>query len=64
MALAYTPPSYDPHRETTIGTVQPTAPHYSLLLKIDPDNYPKVIGDLAESWTISQDHKTYTFKNS
>ena len=62
MALAYTPPSYDPHRETTIGTVQPTAPHYSLLLKIDPDNYPKVIGDLAESWTISQDHKTYTFK--
>ena len=62
MALAYTPPSFDPHRETTIGTVQPTAPHYSLLLKIDPDHYPKVIGDLAESWTISQDQKTYTFK--
>jgi peptide/nickel transport system substrate-binding protein len=62
MALAYTPPSYDAHRETTIGTVQPTAPHYSLLLKIDPDHYPKAIGDLAESWTISQDQRTYTFK--
>ena len=62
MALAYTPPSYDAHRETTIGTVQPLLPHYSLLLKIDPDHYPKVIGDLAESWTVSQDQKTYTFK--
>ena len=62
MALSLNPPSYDAHRESTIGTVQPVWPHYSLLLKIDPENYPKVIGDLAEGWTISKDQKTYTFK--
>ena len=33
--------------------IHPVSPHYSLLLKFDPDNYPKVVGDLAESWTVS-----------
>jgi peptide/nickel transport system substrate-binding protein len=62
LGLAYDPPTYDAHRESTIGTVQPALPHYSLLVKVDPDNYPKIIGDLAETWTLSGDHKTYTFK--
>ena len=52
----------DGHQESTYGCVQPIAPFYSLLLKWDEDNYPKIVGDLAESWTISPDHKTYTFK--
>jgi len=30
--------------------------------QIDTPNYPKVIGDLAESWTVADDAKTYTFK--
>ena len=42
--------------------IHPISPHYSLLLKFDPENYPKIIGDLAESWTVSGDQKTYTFK--
>lgn len=61
-AVAGDPPNYDHHRESTFTVMHPVAPHYSLLLKFDPDNYPKIVGDLAESWTVSGDHKTYTFK--
>ena len=35
---------------------------YSLLVKLDPAEYPKVVPDLAESWTISPDGRTYEFK--
>ena len=42
--------------------LHPVAPHYSTLLRFDPQNYPKIIGDVAESWTISKDALTYTFK--
>jgi peptide/nickel transport system substrate-binding protein len=52
----------DGHLEGTYGLIHPCSPHYSVLLKFDEDHYPKMVGDLAESWTISQDNKTYTFK--
>jgi peptide/nickel transport system substrate-binding protein len=55
-------PSKDGHQEGTYGLIHPCSPHYSLLLKFDEDNYPKIVGDLAESWTVSKDNKTYTFK--
>ena len=61
-AVAEEPPSYDPHKETTFAVIHPTRPLYNLLLNFDPDHYPKVVGELAESWTISKDHKVYTFK--
>lgn len=61
-AIAAEPPTLDIHREYSFAVVHTIAPHYSLLLKVDPDNYPNVIGDLAESWSISPDKKTYTFK--
>ncbi len=61
-AIEVDPPSYDAHREQTYNTVYPTAPHYSLLVKFDPENYPRIVGDLAESWSVSKDQKTYTFK--
>ena len=54
-AVGDTPPSYDGHRETTFAMLHPIAPHYSTLLRFDPQNYPKIIGDVAESWTISSD---------
>ncbi len=56
------PPSFDGHKETTFAVIHPVSPHYSTLLKFDPDNYPKVVGDLAESWTVSPDSLTFTFK--
>ena len=61
-AVAETPPSFDGHRETTFAMLHPVAPHYSTLLRFDPEKYPKIVGDVAESWTISKDGLTYTFK--
>lgn len=55
------PPSFDAHRETTFAMLHPIRPHYNLLVKFDMPNYPKVVGDLAEKWTISADGLTYTF---
>ena len=57
-------PTLDGHRETTFGTVHPTAPFYNLLLHVDPRSKggKKVKGDLATGWTVSSDKKTYTFK--
>ncbi|MBS0242092.1 MAG: ABC transporter substrate-binding protein [Proteobacteria bacterium] len=55
-------PTFDCHATTTYAVIHVVSPHYSLLVKIDPNDYPKVKPDLAESWTISPDGLTYTFK--
>jgi peptide/nickel transport system substrate-binding protein len=55
-------PTYDCHATTTYAAIHTLAPHYSLLLKVDQDNYPELKPDLAESWTVSSDGLTYTFK--
>ena len=34
---------------------------YNNLIVFDPHNYPQIIGDLAKSWTVSDDYLTYTF---
>src|SRR5206468_10959643 len=58
------PPSYDGHKEGTFGVVHPLAPHYNTLLRIDPSDRTgtRPVPDLAESWTVSPDAMTYTFK--
>jgi peptide/nickel transport system substrate-binding protein len=58
------PPSYDAHQEETFGVIHPMAPHYNTLLRVDPFDRTgtKPVPDLAESWTISKDGLTYTFK--
>src|SRR5262249_37673731 len=56
------PPNYDCHANFSFVFIHPVIPHYSTLLKFDTVNYPQVIGDLAESWSISSDKRTYTFK--
>src|SRR5262247_3183545 len=61
-AVGELPPSYDGHRETTFATVHPVAPHYSTLLRFDPQDYPKIVGDVAESWSFSRDGLTVTVK--
>jgi peptide/nickel transport system substrate-binding protein len=62
--VAAEPPSFDGHREETFAMLHPIAPHYSTLMRTDPTDRTgtKFIGDLAESWTISADKRTYTFK--
>src|SRR5262247_1660107 len=61
-AVPSEPPSYDGHREETFGLIHPIAPFYSLLLRVDPEDSNKIVGDLAESWTVSDDGLMYTFK--
>jgi peptide/nickel transport system substrate-binding protein len=56
------PPTYDCHASETFAVLHPIAPHYSTLLQFDTANYPEVKGDLAESWTVSPDKRTYIFK--
>jgi peptide/nickel transport system substrate-binding protein len=56
------PGNYDCHANISFAFVHPVAPHYSTLLKFDGADYPQVKGDLAESWTVSADKLTYTFK--
>jgi peptide/nickel transport system substrate-binding protein len=58
------PPSYDGHREETFGLIHPIAPFYNTLLRVDPNDPSgtKPVPSIAESWTVSPDGKTYTFK--
>jgi peptide/nickel transport system substrate-binding protein len=62
--VAAEPPSFDGHREETFAMLHPIAPHYNTLMRTDPTDRTgtKFIGDLAESWTVSGDKRTYTFK--
>src|SRR6266545_1186971 len=57
------PPTYDGHREGTFALVHPAAPHYNTLLRVDPTDRTatRIVGDLAQSWSVARDGKTYTF---
>ncbi len=55
------PPNYDCHANFSFAFIHSVIPHYSTLLKLSSADYPKVEGDLAESWTVSPDRMTYTF---
>ena len=56
-------PSFlDCHAANTPRSFQRILPHYSTLLMIDPSNYPNIVGDAAQSWQVSADNLTYTFK--
>ncbi|MBI3993672.1 MAG: ABC transporter substrate-binding protein [Candidatus Lambdaproteobacteria bacterium] len=64
MVVPDEPPSFDGHRETTFALIHPIAPHYSVLVRVDPQEPASgdIVGDVAQSWTVSGDKKTYTFK--
>src|SRR5512134_65260 len=61
-AVSAEPPNYDCHGATSFAFIHPVRPHYSTLLKFDAPKYPKIKGDLAESWQVTEDGLTYTFK--
>lgn len=56
------PSTLDCHGATSYAVLHYVSPHYSLLVKFDQDRYPEVKGDVAESWQVSPDGLTYTFK--
>jgi peptide/nickel transport system substrate-binding protein len=61
-AVVVEPGNYDCHANISFAFLHPVAPHYSTLLKFDAPNYPQIVGDLAEAWSVSSDRLTYTFK--
>ena len=61
-AISAETPHYDCHGSDTFATLHFAAPFYSTLLAFDLPKYPKIKGDLAESWTVAPDQMTYTFK--
>ena len=62
-AVVAEPPTTDCHATTTFAMVHPVAPQYSTLLMFTgPHDNIKIEGDLAESWEVSKDGLTYTFK--
>lgn len=56
------PPNYDCQGTTTFAAMQTLSPHYSRLIKFDPDNYPGIQTEAAESYTVSSDNLTFAFK--
>ncbi|MEQ1775956.1 MAG: ABC transporter substrate-binding protein [Burkholderiales bacterium] len=61
-AVVGEPTNYDCHAQSSFSFIHAVRPHYSTLLAIDTAKYPSVKGDLAASWTVSDDRLTYTFK--
>jgi peptide/nickel transport system substrate-binding protein len=54
--------SMDPGEAFELSTAEVTGNTYDLLVRLDIDDTSKVKGDLAESWTVSDDGLVYTFK--
>ena len=59
--LPPTPPAWTRSRSTTFAVTQPMSAVYNNLVMLDPHNYPEIIGDVAKSWTVSDDNLAYTF---
>ena len=58
------PPNYDCHANISFAFIHSVIPQYSTLLKLSSADYPKVEGDLADTWTVSPDRLTYTFQSA
>nr|WP_075289617.1 ABC transporter substrate-binding protein [Pararhizobium arenae] len=52
----------DPGEAFELSTAEVTSNTYDLLVRLDLNDTSKIVGDLAESWTVSDDGLTYTFK--
>lgn len=61
-AVGGEPDTTDCHAATNFAVVHHLAPHYSTLVKFNTQKYPEIMGDVAKSWAVSPDGKTYTFK--
>ncbi|RDL50595.1 putative D,D-dipeptide-binding periplasmic protein DdpA [Ensifer sp. M14] len=54
--------SMDPGEAFELTAAEVTGNTYSMLVRLDINDTTKVVGDLADSWTVSDDGLTYTFK--
>ncbi len=62
VAIQGDPPSLDMHQESTFLVMIPFGNVYNTLIKFHPHRHNDIVGDLAESWTSSEDGLTHTFK--
>ena len=62
ITLIAEPANYDCHAGIVSPGLATMAPVYSLLLKYNTEKFPEIVGDVAESWSVSADGLTYTFK--
>ena len=51
----------DPHEGFGLQDAIASSPMYNQLVEYNPINPTEIIGDLAKSWSLSDDGKTYTF---
>jgi peptide/nickel transport system substrate-binding protein len=51
----------EPHHNVSVISLFPVSPVYNGLLRLDAETSSKVVGDLAEKWTVSADGKEYLF---
>ena len=56
------PPSFDTVSISSSSVAVPVSPTYNQIVQYDPLDGEQVIGDLAQSWELSGDGRTYTFK--
>ena len=61
-AVVAEPANYDCHASQTFALLHPVSPMYSYLVKYDSSQGGKIVGDLADSWTVSADGLVYTFR--
>lgn len=54
--------SMDPGEAFELSTAEMTSNTYDLLVRLDLNDTSKIVGDLADSWTVSDGGLTYTFK--
>ncbi len=54
--------SMDPGEAFELTAAEITGNTYNMLVRLDINDTTKVVGDLADSWTVSDDGLTYTFK--
>ncbi|MBK5567275.1 ABC transporter substrate-binding protein [Ensifer sp. SSB1] len=54
--------SMDPGEAFELTAAEVTGNTYSMLVRLDINDTSKVVGDLADNWTVSDDGLTYTFK--
>jgi peptide/nickel transport system substrate-binding protein len=60
-ALDGEPGTYDAHGSLTFAVIQAVAPHYSTLLTYDLADGGRIVGDLAQRWTVGDGGLSYVF---